>query len=324
VTAPLLSVRGLGKTFVVKHRGHHVAVPAVRDVSFDVGAGEAVALVGESGSGKSTTARLIARLETPSAGAIIFDGQDVLRREPRRPSLGFRARVQMIFQDPFASLNPFHTFAYQLSRPLLRHGKARPGADVAAAVRRLLETVGLTPAEDFARKRPHQASGGQRQRVAVARALAVDPQLILADEPTSMLDVSIRIDLLNLMRDLKTQRRIGYLFITHDLGAARYFADRILVMYAGLIVESGAADGLLDAPKHPYTQLLVAAVPSPQVPLAPAGAPAQSQSRRLSVLSGCPFADRCPFVMDRCFAELPAPRSVAAGHEVRCHLYAPS
>jgi peptide/nickel transport system ATP-binding protein len=139
-----------------------------------------------------------------------------------------------------------------------------------------------------------------------------------------MLDVSIRIDLLNLMRDLKTQRRIGYLFITHDLGAARYFADRILVMYAGLIVESGAADGLLDAPKHPYTQLLVAAVPSPQVPLAPAGAPAQSQSRRLSVLSGCPFADRCPFVMDRCFAELPAPRSVAAGHEVRCHLYAPS
>src|SRR5579872_3545084 len=153
VNAPLLSVRGLGKTFVIKDRGRRALVPAVRDVSFDVAAGEAVALVGESGSGKSTTARLIARLEVPSAGEIHLLGEDVLRREPRRPSLAFRARVQMIFQDPFSSLNPFHTVAHHLARPLLRHRKARPGAAVDAAVHRLLETVGLTPAEDFARKR---------------------------------------------------------------------------------------------------------------------------------------------------------------------------
>ena len=324
MSAPLLAVRGLGKTFVIKDGGRRVAVPAVRDVSFDVNAGEAVALVGESGSGKTTTARLIARLETPTTGAIRVHGEDVLQTEPRRPSLGFRSRVQMIFQDPFASLNPFHTIAYHLARPLLRHRKARSGPDVAAAVRRLLETVGLTPADDFARKRPHQASGGQRQRVAVARALAVDPQLILADEPTSMLDVSIRIDLLNLMRDLKTQRGLGYLLITHDLGAARYFADRILVMYAGLIVESAASDVLLDAPMHPYTQLLVAAVPSPQAPLRPAGPIALTASRPIGAAgasTGCPFADRCPQVMDRCLTELPPFRTVASGHDVRCHLY---
>lgn len=321
MSAPLLSVRGLAKTFTAKDGGRRITIRALRDVSFDVAAGEAVALVGESGSGKSTTARLIARLDTPTAGEIHFGGEDVLRREPRRPSLTFRSRVQMIFQDPFASLNPFHTIAYHLGRPLIRHRKARPGSDVAAAVLRLLETVGLTPAEDFARKRPHQASGGQRQRVAVARALAADPQLILADEPTSMLDVSIRIDLLNLMRQLKTQRQIGYLFITHDLGAARYFADRVLVMYAGLIVESSAADVLLDAPKHPYTQLLLAAVPSPHAPLPSVGPPAPGNSRQLAPAAGCPFADRCPSVMARCSTELPALRTVGPGHDVRCHLY---
>ena len=319
----LLSVRGLCKTFALAGRGHgRGAVAAVRDVSFDVGAGEAVALVGESGSGKSTTARLIARLETPTAGEIRFAGEDVLRGEPRRPSLGFRARVQMIFQDPFASLNPFHTVDHHLRRPLLRHRKAAPGAPAAAAVHRLLETVGLTPAEDFARKRPHECSGGQRQRVAIARALAPGPELVLADEPTSMLDVSIRIDLLNLLLALKTDRRLAILFITHDLGAARYVADRILVMFAGLIVESGETTALLDNPRHPYTQLLVSAVPSPEQPLPTTTATTRpaSQSRPSSSQSGCPFSHRCPFVMERCLTELPEPRTVAPGHQVRCHL----
>ena len=320
---PLLSVRGLGKTFTVGQRGSKRTLAAVRDVTFDVHAGEAVALVGESGSGKSTTARLIARLQPPSAGEIWFQGQDILRAEPRHPSLAYRSRVQMIFQDPYASLNPFHTIAYHLARPLRRHGKARTRAELDAQVSRLLETVGLTPAADFARKRPHQASGGQRQRVALARALAADPDLILADEPTSMLDVSIRIDLLNLLRALTDRRRMGLLFITHDLGAARYVADRILVMYAGLIVESGPSETLLDAPRHPYTQLLVAAVPTPDAPLAPGtgDAAAGVSARRATRGTGCPFADRCPSVMDRCATELPAAREVGREHLVRCHLY---
>jgi len=318
VTA-LLSVRGLCKTFAPSggDRGGS-AIAAVRDVSFDVAAGEAVALVGESGSGKSTTARLIARLETPSAGEIRFAGEDVLRTEPHRPSLGFRSRVQMIFQDPFASLNPFHTVGHHLRRPLLRHRKAAPGPPLDAAVGRLLEAVGLTPAEDFARKHPHECSGGQRQRIAIARALAPGPELVLADEPTSMLDVSIRIDLLNLLLALKTQRRLGLLFITHDLGAARYVADRILVMFAGLIVESGETAALLDDPRHPYTQLLVSAVPSPDQPLGTTRAP--SASRPSSARAGCPFSGRCPFVMERCLTELPALRVTARGREVRCHL----
>ena len=240
---PLLSVRRLTKTFTVPAGWRSRKLDVLRDVSFDVDAGEVVALVGESGSGKSTTALLIARLLDPSTGEIRLRGVDVLTSEPRRASLAYRRQVQMIFQDPFASLNPLHTIRYHLERPLLRHGKATSKAELAEKVNRLLETVGLTPAADFARRHPHQLSGGQRQRVAIARALAVNPALIVADEPTSMLDVSLRIDLLNLMRDIKSARRIGYLFITHDLGSARYFADRMLVMYAGEIVETGEQRG---------------------------------------------------------------------------------
>ena len=319
---PLLSVRRLTKTFSVDGRWRARKLDVLRDVSFDVYAGEVVALVGESGSGKSTTARLIARLLPPSAGEIRFKGDNVLASQPRRPSLAYRAHVQMIFQDPFSSLNPLHTIRYHLERPLRRHGKVSSKAELTTKVHRLLETVGLTPAEEFASKHPHQASGGQRQRVAIARALAVDPELILADEPTSMLDVSIRIDLLNLMRDLKVARRIGYLFITHDLGSARYFADRILVMYAGQIVESASSEALLDAPAHPYTQLLVAAVPSADSAITTgpvATAPASGKPSPSGV--GCPFADRCPSVMDRCRQETPAPREVAPDHTASCHLY---
>ncbi|HET6282623.1 MAG TPA: ABC transporter ATP-binding protein [Polyangia bacterium] len=318
---PLLSVRRLTKTFSVDGRWRARKLDVLRDVSFDVHAGEVVALVGESGSGKSTTARLIARLLPPSAGEIRFKGDNVLQSQPRRPTLAYRAHVQMIFQDPFSSLNPLHTIRYHLERPLRRHGKAGSRADLTTKVHRLLETVGLTPAEEFADKHPHQASGGQRQRVAIARALAVDPELILADEPTSMLDVSIRIDLLNLMRDLKVARRIGYLFITHDLGSARYFADRILVMYAGQIVESASSEALLDAPAHPYTQLLVAAVPSADSSIATGPVAAAGSGKPTASGVGCPFAERCPSVMDRCRTETPAAREVAPGHTASCHLY---
>ena len=199
---PLLEVRGLCKDFseadgLFRRRARRV----LHDVSFSVGRGEIVALVGESGSGKSTVARLVARLIGATEGEIVFDGVDVRKSEPRRASLAYRKRVQMIFQDPFGSLNPAHDIAYHIERPLLRHGLAKRGADLEGQVRELLESVGLSPASDVCSKRPDELSGGQRQRVAIARALAVQPELMIADEPTSMLDVSLRIGVLNLMQN---------------------------------------------------------------------------------------------------------------------------
>jgi peptide/nickel transport system ATP-binding protein len=222
---PLVAARGLGKRF----GGRRV----LGGVSFDVRAGEVVALVGESGSGKSTVARIVAGLTPPSEGEVRITG-----------------RLAMIFQDPFASLNPVHTVRYHLERPLRRHRQTRTVAE-------LLEAVGLTPAAELARKFPDQLSGGQRQRVAIARALAVDPQIILADEPTSMLDASIRIGVLNLLRDLKEERGLAFLYITHDLASARYLADRILVMRGGAIVDAGTATEIFTSPHHEYTRLLL-------------------------------------------------------------------
>jgi len=313
----LLAVRHLNKTFVSRVGLQTMEVRALSDVSFDVERGEVLAIVGESGSGKTTTARIIARLVAPSSGELWWKGRNVLEAERRAPSLAFRSQVQMIFQDPFASLNPVHTVGYHLERALRRHGKARRGRELTERVHALLETVGLRPPGDVARKFPHELSGGQRQRVSIARALAVDPELILADEPTSMLDVSIRIDILNLMRGLKEQRGLAYLYITHDLGSTRYLADRVVVMYAGHVVEVGPCGPLLDQPAHPYTQLLEAACSSGQV----AGTPSPSGVRAVSQGAGCPFAARCPRVMERCRGELPPLRKISTGALVRCHLY---
>jgi peptide/nickel transport system ATP-binding protein len=312
----LLAVRHLSKTFVSRAGLHTVKVQALSDVSFDIERGEAVAIVGESGSGKTTTARIVARLLDPSSGELWWKGRNVLEVERRAPSMAYRSQVQMIFQDPFASLNPVHTVGYHLERALRRHAKAGR-AELADRVAALLETVGLRPPGDVARKFPHQLSGGQRQRVSIARALAVDPELILADEPTSMLDASIRIDILNLMVGLKADRGLAYLYITHDLGSARYLADRVVVMYAGHVVEVGPCGPLLDEPAHPYTQLLEAACSSGQV----AGTPSPSGVRAVSQGAGCPFAARCPRVMDRCHRELPPLRKITTGALVRCHLY---
>ncbi|HEY5944049.1 MAG TPA: ATP-binding cassette domain-containing protein [Kofleriaceae bacterium] len=228
----ILTVKQLGKRF-----GSH---QVLEDVSFEVGRGEALAIVGESGSGKSTAARIIAGLTPPTSGTASTSGG-----------------VQMIFQDPFASLNPVHTIGYHLARPLIRHHKARGKAAVTARVHELLDSVGLGPAAELATKHPHQLSGGQRQRVAIARALATEPDLILADEPTSMLDASIRIGVLNLLRDLKEQRGIAIVLITHDLGSARYLADRTVVLFRGRIVEAGTTSALLADPQHSYTQRLI-------------------------------------------------------------------
>jgi peptide/nickel transport system ATP-binding protein len=257
---PLLEVRDLRKTFAgAGLLGGRRRVTVLDGVSFQVDRGEALALVGESGSGKSTVARAILRLARPDAGAIRLDGEDVLAREPRRASLAYRARVQLVFQDPFGSLNPIHTVAHHLARPLLRHRRATRET-VRARSLDLLATVGLEPAEEFLDRRPFELSGGQRQRVAIARALAVEPELLVADEPTSMLDVSIRSGVLALLAQLKKTRGLAILLITHDLAAARLLADRIAVLHRGTIVEEGPTRAVIDAPAHPYTRALLGAI----------------------------------------------------------------
>ena len=220
--APLLDVRHLSKQFPIGGLIHTINLQALQDVSFSVKRGEVISVVGESGSGKSTTARAVARLIAPTSGEIVFNGVDMLKKEPRRPSLHYRGEVQMVFQDPFGSLNPVHSIGHHLTRPLQIHRKTRGRGETRDAMHELLRTVGLEPAATYASKFPHQLSGGQRQRVAIARALAPDPKLLLADEPISMLDVSIRMGILNLMERLKHERGLAYLYITHDLASARY------------------------------------------------------------------------------------------------------
>jgi len=313
-------MRGVRKTFV--SRGLFRAprrVVAARDVSFRIDRGEAVALVGESGSGKSTLARILLRLEAPDGGEILLEGEDVLRREPRRASLGYRGRVQMVFQDPFGSLNPVHDVEHHLLRPLLRHGRAR-AADARATALELLRTVGLEPAREFIHRHPYELSGGQRQRVAIARALAVEPDLLVADEPTSMLDVSIRMGVLNLLARLKRERGLAILLITHDLASARYLADRVLVLFRGRVVEDGPSDALVDSPAHPYTRALLASIAEEGTGTTPAAERRRTAPTGGPAADGCPFAPRCPEVLDICRTADPAPRNVE-GRRVRCHLY---
>src|SRR5688500_16606960 len=321
----VLEVRNLTKRFPIGSTLRPRHVHALNDVSFVIRRGKVVALVGESGSGKSTTARLISRLIPPTSGEIIYKGQDVLKTESSGASLSYRSDVQMIFQDPFGSLNPAHTIGYHLERPLLIHKIARSREAVEARVYELLETVGLTPPEYMAKKHPHQLSGGQRQRVAIARALAVDPEIILADEPISMLDVSIRMGVLNLMERLKAERGIGYLYITHDIASARYIGDQTMVVYAGHVVEGAESDDLMQNPAHPYTKLLLSAVPNPHAGLATRKVAARGEVPSLiDPPPGCPFAARCPHVMDVCRKEMPGPEKVAGkDHWVRCHLFGP-
>jgi peptide/nickel transport system ATP-binding protein len=299
-----LSKRFPASTSLVSRRSF---VHAVDDVSFELRPGTITALVGESGSGKSTVARLLARLYAPSDGTIRFLGRDVASDRRRRDVLAYRSQVQMIFQDPFGSLNPAKTIRHHLERPLRIHDVVPPER-IEARVHELLETVGLVPAEHMAAKFPHQLSGGQRQRVAIARALAVEPKVLLADEPTSMLDVSIRIGILNLMLELKEQHEIAFLYVTHDLASARYLADDILVMYAGQIVERGPVDEVLADPLHPYTQLLLSAVPDPAT-----GLESKTIEIRKGIASaavdppdGCRFVQRCPLAVDVCSRVTPA------------------
>jgi len=297
-------------------------VVAVNDVSFSIRRGEVLGLVGESGSGKSTIARLIAHLYQPTAGEIRLNGAVVPNRLGAGALRKFRRHVQMIFQDPYASLNPLHPVGYTLSRPLKIHRLVR--GDLQAQIGSLLERVGLSPAATYAAKRPFELSGGQRQRVGIARALAAQPELILADEPTSALDVSIRLDVMNLLLDLKDQEGLSMLFITHDLAGARYMSDRVAVLYAGTLVELGPAEEVIDRPQHPYTQLLKSAAPRPDAGPVSGEVPARGEVPDLGALPpGCPFEPRCPFAMPECRDGLPRLYDVGNGHQARCLLHDP-
>jgi len=325
--APALEARGLSKRYGSRHGQARGAVSAVDKLDLSLYRGKVAALVGQSGSGKSTSARLLALLERPDTGEILLDGVAAGRKATR----AYRHAVQIILQDPFASLNPVHTIAYHFSRPLVLHGWARSRADIRSASIELLEQVSLIPGADYLTKLPHELSGGQRQRVSIALALAVRPRILLADEPVSMLDVSIRLGVLKLLRDLVAARDLALLYVTHDIASARYFADTIAVMYAGTILERGPAREVVEHPVHPYTRLLVAASPrggrgdaagaagSAPLPQRPAG------NRQVGVASsgGCPFASRCPLAEARCLTSPPIEVLVGAGHTSACLLSDP-
>jgi peptide/nickel transport system ATP-binding protein len=257
-----LEFRNVSKEYRIRGGWSGSRLTAVDDVSFTLEPGKTIALVGQSGSGKSTIAKLLMQLERPTRGEILLDGTPVHRHGAGLRE--YRRAVQMVFQDPFASLNPFHTIGHHLARPLRIHRKVHSAEEERVAVRRLLERVRLDPPDEVAEKRPHELSGGQRQRVAIARALAPEPRILVADEPVSMLDVSIRLGVLNLLAGLQREEDLGVLYITHDLATARHFSDEILVMYKGQIVERGPSDDVILNPQHEYTKLLAEAAPNPE------------------------------------------------------------
>lgn len=307
---PLLSVDDL-KTHYDAGGG---LLKAVDGVSFAIAPGETVGLVGESGCGKSTLSKTLLRLVQPTSGRIVFDGVDVgaLGQQELR---AYRRKVQMVFQDPFGSLNPRHTVEEILSGPLAVHGIGNR-VDRRQRVLEALDGVGLP--RDALKRYPHEFSGGQRQRLGIARALILEPRLIICDEPVSALDLSIQAQILNLLADTKARLGLSFLFISHDLSVVRYFADRVLVMYLGRIVESGSWQSLWERPLHPYTRALMEAVPTPGRRRHAPSLGGDLPSPR-NVPTGCRFHPRCPLASARCVAEEPALRAASSGHAVACH-----
>ena len=317
MTAPLVSVSGLVKSFPVRRGffgGPKKFVRAVDGIDLEIRQGETLAIVGESGCGKSTLGRLILRLIEADQGQIVFEGADLTTLDA--PALrSMRRKAQLIFQDPFASLNPRMTVGDLLSEPLMLHKIVEP-AHRAARVATLLQQVGLKP--EHAGRYPHEFSGGQRQRIAIARAIAVEPRLIVCDEPVSALDVSIRAQVLNLLSDLQKDLKLSYLFISHDLSVVRHIADRVAVMYLGRIVELGSVAQVFEAPRHPYTQALLRAIPQPVVGHRHQNLLEGDVPSPLDPPSGCHFQTRCPFVQAECRQKRPLLETGAAGHQVAC------
>ncbi|GGK84560.1 ABC transporter ATP-binding protein [Mangrovihabitans endophyticus] len=329
----VLEAVGLTKHFPVRRNLRSLmsrtssAVHAVDDVHLALRRGRVVALVGESGSGKSTVARLLAQLYPRTDGDIKLHGASTTVKGGRA-FRQYATRVQMVFQDPFASLNPVHTIRYHLTRALRIHQHA--GSDTAElerALHELLDRVALTPPERYLDKFPHELSGGQRQRVAIARALAANPEALLADEPVSMLDVSIRLGVLNLLRDLKERFNLAILYITHDIASARYFADETMVMYAGRMVEAGDSETVTQSPAHPYTRLLIDSAPDPdRIENMASDSTDRGNGEPPSLIhppAGCRFHPRCPMAMPRCTTDLPTPIEIGdkPGHWAACWLY---
>ncbi len=327
-TATVLEAVHLRKAFPVGQRllGAPRAVHAVEDTSLALYPGRATALVGESGSGKTTVARMLARLYDPTSGTINFRGETIKLTRNSAALHTYRRHVQLIFQDPFASLNPVHSVRYHLARPLRIFGHVKNQLQETQQILALLNRVSLTPADQFIQKYPHQLSGGQRQRIAIARALAVHPDVLLADEPVSMLDVSIRLDILNLLLRLKDEEQLALLYITHDIASARYFADDTLVMYAGQMVEGGPSEEVIQAPKHPYTRRLLSAAPDPDRIKAGGGGMREIGARGeipslITPPTGCRFHPRCPHAMEVCRQRFPKRTDLGGGHWTHCFLY---
>jgi peptide/nickel transport system ATP-binding protein/oligopeptide transport system ATP-binding protein len=317
--APLLEATDLVKHFPASRNlfGRPTSfVMAVDGVSFHVDAGETLALVGESGCGKSTVSRLVLRLIEPDAGQVRFEGRDLLALDANALRT-FRRQAQIIFQDPYASLNPRMTVGQILGEPLALHDLVPP-ASRRGRIDELLRLVGLDPR--VARRYPHEFSGGQRQRVAIARALAVEPKLIICDEPVSALDVSIRSQILNLLRDLQDRLGLSYIFVSHDLAVVKHIADRVAVMNLGGVVETAETEALFASPRHPYSRALLSAIPVPRPQAKRARMILQGEMpSALNPPSGCRFHTRCPFAIERCRTEVPRLMADDTGHATACH-----
>lgn len=322
----LFSAVDLAKSFKLRKRtiglGKHRFVKAVDGISFDVNTGETFGLVGESGCGKTTLARLIMLLEKPTSGQIYFKGQDLTTLN-RKEIKNMRRRVQMIFQDPYSSLNPVKSIYYLVAEPLKVHKICKDDDEIMERVRNTLDIVGLPSSDEMLDKRPDELSGGERQRVGIARALMLEPEFIVADEPVSMLDASVRAEIVNVLIKAKEQRNLTYVFITHEIDVAYSICDRMAVMYAGQIVELGTTEAIINKPTHPYTKLLIDAVP----PIYPDEDENWGQSigegecaYYIEVPTGCKFQQRCDNAQELCRQEEPALREFEPGHCVACYM----